>query len=315
MRIGFSRATTVAVAALAVTATAVTACGSQGAAAADPGQTGTAPPAASQDGSAAFIARARQVTSEWTGSAAARLWRTGLVLLDPSELIPPPSGAGFASGEAKDAFNSGHFKLAGTLPSRPLSGAVRWADGSTLRLPLLTAKAAFAELATQRPCGGPTGCGQLAVTGARPGMVTIFTSRGQASVPAWRFTVAGLGWMVSEVAVARSALVVLPGYGPTPPAGQNTPGVDALTKVSADGRTLTLSFIGSACDAAWGAYRYETNGTVVAGSWEKPAAGNMPCAAVGVPHTARVTLARPLGTRVILDVASGQPLVRVFPRP
>jgi len=31
-------------------------------------------------------------------------------------------------------------------------------------------------------------------------------------------------------------------------------------------RTLTLSFIGSACDAAWGAYRYQSGGTVVAGS-------------------------------------------------
>lgn len=318
MRLGFSRATAFgwprpaaaasdwprpAAAAVAVAVLALTACGSPGTTASGTGQ----------DGPAAFVARARQVTSQWDGSVAARLWRTGLVLMDPSELIPPSSGAGFASGDEKDAFESGHFNLAGTLPTEPLPGVVRWADGSTLRLPLLTARAAFAELATQRPCGDPTGCDQLAVTGARPGVVTVLTSRGQASVPAWRFTVAGLGWMVNEVAVARSALVVLPGYGPTPPAGRNTPGVDALTKVSADGRTLTLSFIGSACDAAWGAYRYETGGTVVAGSWEKSDAGNTPCVAMGVPRTVHVTLARPLGSRVILDVASGQPLVSGFP--
>ena len=96
------------------------------------------------------------------------------------------------------------------------------------------------------------------MTGAQPGVVTVRTSRGLASVPAWRFTVAGLGWPVSEVAVARNVLVVLPGYGPvrpragTPP-GRDTPGVSGLTAVSADGRTLTLSFTGSACDAAWGA--------------------------------------------------------------
>jgi hypothetical protein len=130
-----------------------------------------------------------------------------------------------------------------------------------------------------------------------------------ASVPAWRFTVTGLDWKVSEVAVARSALVVLPGYGSTPPAGQNTPGVSGLTAVSTDGRTLTLSFIGGTCDAAWGAYRYESNTTVVAGSWQEPSAGNAPCSAVGIFRTARVRLARPLGTRVILDVASGMPLV------
>ena len=297
-----SRAAAVAVAALAVAA-----CGSQRAV--PPAASRATPPAAGQNGSAAFVARARQVTAQWDRSTAARIWRTGLVLMDASDLTPVPSGAGFSSQREKDAFGSGHFRLAGTLPAGPLPGLVRWADGSTLRLPLLTARAAFAELAAQRPCGGPSACGQLTVTGAQPGSVTVRTSRGLASVPAWRFTVAGLGWRVGEVAVARDALAVLPGSGPIPPAGQNTPGVDVLTAVSADGRTLTLSFTGSACDAAWGAYRYESHATVVVGSWEKPAAGNTPCPAVGMPRTARVTLARPLGTRVILDVASGLPLV------
>jgi len=302
MRLILSRAAVVAVAALAVAA-----CGSQRAA--PPAAGRATAPAAGQKGPAAFVARARQVTAQWDRSAAARIWRTGLVLMDASDLTPVPSGAGFSSQQEKDAFGSGHFKLAGTLPAGPLPGLVRWADGSTLRLPLLTARAAFAELAAQRPCGGPSACGQLTVTGAQPGSVTVRTSRGLASVPAWRFTVAGLGWRVGEVAVARDALAVLPGSGPIPPAGQNTPGVDVLTAVSADGRTLTLSFTGSACDAAWGAYRYESHATVVVGSWEKPAAGNTPCPAVGMPRTARVTLARPLGTRVILDVASGLPLV------
>jgi len=179
---------------------------------------------------------------------------------------------------------------------------------------LLAAGAAFAGLAAQRPCGRSV-CGQLIVTGAQPGVVTVRTSRGLASVPSWQFTVAGLGWPVSEVAIARSAFVVLPGYGPIPPAGRNTPGVSGLPAVSVDGRTLTVSFTGSACDAAWGAYRYESGGTVVTGSWERPSAGNTPCPAVGMPRTARVTLARPLGTRIVLDVASGLPLVPGFQVP
>ncbi len=77
------------------------------------------------------------------------------------------------------------------------------------------------------------------------------------------------------------------------------------------GRTLTINFIGSACDAAWGAYRY-AGCTVVAGSQEQPFAGSGACPVVGIPRTARVTLARPLGTRVVLDVASGLPLVPGF---
>jgi len=308
MRLTFSRAAVVAVAALAVAA-----CGSQRAA--PPAASQATPPAAGQNGPAAFVARARQVTAQWDRSAAARIWRTGLVLMDASDLIPVPSGAGFSSQQEKDAFWSGHFRLAGPLPAGALPGLVRWANGSTVRLPLLTARAAFAELAVQRSCGGPYACGQLTVTGAQPGAVAVRTSRGLASVPAWRFTVAGLGWKVSEVAVARNALAVLPGYGPIPPAGQNTPGVNVLTAVSADGHTLTLGFIGSACDAAWGAYRYESNGTVVVGSWEKPSAGNTPCPAVGMPRTARLTLSRPLGTRMILDVATGLPLVSGFQIP
>ena len=308
MRLRISRTAAVLVMALTVAA-----CGSQHAA--SPVSSHATPPAAGQNGPAAFVTRARQVAAQWDRSHAARVWRTGLVLMDASDLTPVPFNQGFSSQEEKDAFGSGHFRLAGTLPAGPLPGLIRWADGTTLRLPLLTAKAAFAELAAQRPCGGPRACGQLTVTGAQPSAVTVHTSRGLASVPAWRFTVAELGWTVSEVAVARSSLVVLPGYGPIPAVGRNTPGVTGLTAVSADGRTLTLSFVGSACDAAWGAYRYESNGTVVAGSWAQPSPGNTPCPAVGVFRTARVTLARPLGTRVILDVASGLPLVSGFQVP
>ena len=300
-------------AALLIAAVAVAACGARHDA--PPVATHAAPSAAGQNGPAAFIARVRQVTAQWEWSATARSWRTGLVLLDASDLTPIPRDKGFSSQREKDAFGSGHFRLAGPLTARPLAGVVRWADGTTLRLPLLTARVAFAELAAQRPCGGPYACGQLTVTGAQPDAVTVRTSRGLASVPAWRFAVAGLDWKVSEVAVARSALVVLPGYGPVPAAGRNTPGVNGLTAVSADGRTLILSFTGSACDAAWGAYRYQSNGTVVAGSWETPSAGNTPCPAVGMFRTARVTLTRPLGTRVILDVATGLPLVKGFQIP
>jgi hypothetical protein len=306
MRLALSRAAGVLAAALALAA-----CGAPHA----------APPhvaghltlsAAGQNGRAAFITRARQVTAQWERSAAARAWRTGLVLLQASDLTPVPSDQGFSSQDEKDAFGAGHFRLAGPLPARPLTGQVRWAGGATLGLPLLTARAAFAELDAQRSCG-PVPCGQLTVTGARPGAVTVHTSRGLARVPAWQFTVAGLGWPAREVAVARSAMVVLPGvFGVIPPAGRNTPGVDELTAVSANGRTLTLSFPGSACDAAWGAYRYQSGGTVVVGSWERFSTRTTGCEA-GVSRTVRVRLARPLGSRVVLDVESGAPLVPGFP--
>jgi hypothetical protein len=285
-----------------VAAFAIAACGAQRAAQATPSARG-------QNAPAAFTARARTVTAQWDLSRAARLWRTGLVLMDASELSPIPHNAGFSSESQKAAFESGRFRLTGTLPAGQAAGLVHWADGSTLRLPSLTALAAFTELATPQPCGDPAGCGQLAVTGAQPGTVTVLTSRGPASVPAWHFTVAGLSWQATQVAIAPGALAVQPVTEPIPAAGRNTEGVSELTAVSADGRTLTFSFIGGACDTAWGGYRYESSTTVVAGSWEQWSAGDTPCPAVGVFRTIHVRLARPLGTRVVLDVASGRPLV------
>jgi hypothetical protein len=69
----------------------------------DPGEHAT-PSAEGQNGPAAFITRARQVTALWERSAAARTWRTGLVLLDASDLTPEPRDQGFSSQREKDAF-------------------------------------------------------------------------------------------------------------------------------------------------------------------------------------------------------------------
>ena len=164
------------------------------------------------------------------------------------------------------------------------------------------------------PAAAPTRA--ATVTGAQPGVVTVRTGRGLASVPAWRFTVAGLGWKVSEVAVARDALVVLPGYVPIPRAGQNTPRVNGLTAffLRRPDPDSQLHRLGMRCGLGRLPLREQRHGGGRP-PWEKPSAGNTPCPAVGMPRTARVMLARPLGTRVILDVASGLPLVSGFQIP
>jgi hypothetical protein len=76
MRLTIPRAAAVAVAVLAVAA-----CGSQRAA--PPATSQTTPSAAGQNGPAAFVARARQVTAQWDRSAAARVWRTGTARRPP----------------------------------------------------------------------------------------------------------------------------------------------------------------------------------------------------------------------------------------
>ncbi len=87
--------------------------------------------------------------------------------------------------------------------------------------------------------------------------------------------------------------------------------MESLGAVSADGRTLTLRILTGACTTARGGRSYEGARAVVVGSWQIESGGN--CIAVGLMRSVRVTLTRPLGTRVVLDVASGQPLVRGAP--
>jgi hypothetical protein len=283
-------------------ALALAACGSQQSA-------GNTRQGGTQSGnSATFTARARQVVAQWQVSPAARAWRTGLVLLGPGELTSIPRDAGFASMHQKDAFGAGRFRLAGALPRQALHGRIRWADGSTQAAPLLGARAAFRQLAANQACAVPP-CGQLTITSAQPTVVTVDTSRGPAVIPAWRFTMAGLGWPVTEAAVASGNFITLPSPFPLPASGRVVPGASGLRAVSADGRTLTVQIITGVCVTAWGARVYQAGSAVVVGSWSGGGDPGQACPAMAVMRYVRATLARPLGSRVVLDVASGEPLV------
>jgi len=286
------------------------ACGSQQPAGTAPhGPAGTAPQRPAEPAaSAAFTARARQVVTQWKVSPAARTWRSGLVLLGPGELTPIPRDAGFASQRQKDAFGYGRFRLAGTLPRQALHGRIRWADGSTLTAPLLSAQATFKQLAVNQACAIPP-CGQLTITAARPATVTVATSRGPAVIPARRFTVEGLSWPVTDAAIAAGIATTLPSPFPLPAAGRDVPGVAQLTAVSGDGRILSLQILTGACVTTWGARLYQSGTAVVVGSFSGGDDGQTACPAMALTRSARVTLQSPLGSRVVLDVASGEPLV------
>ena len=255
-----------------------------------------------------FIRQAREVFARWDRSRAARFWRTGLVLTGEGQLIQIPENAGFDSQRQKDMFYSGHFRLATKLPAGSPGDVVRWASGATLRLPVQDARSAFAELSTQTPCGGPYRCsslGDLSVISILPATAALATSRGLADVPAWRFRVAQLPWPFTQVAVVPRAFLVLP----------FTFGVEgtSLLAVSRDGRDLTLAAATGYCTGQpkprVSAQVYESAGAVVVGArvTNAPASGNA-CAGVELAIRFHARLARPLGSRVVLDVRSGQPL-------
>ncbi len=148
-------------------------------------------------------ARARQVADAWDGSEAARAWRKGYYPIGEAVQLPEDA---FHDEADKQAYESRSFTLRGRLPTAPRkNGLVRWQSGGSLRLPLMEAQQAYEAVAH----GGGKGP-QLHVTEVKPGEMTLATSRGPATVPAWLFTLDGYDTPLKRAAVRSSE-------PPTPP--------------------------------------------------------------------------------------------------
>ncbi|MGN9813853.1 hypothetical protein ACTMUQ_00740 [Streptomyces sp. SD11] len=243
--------------------------------------------------------RAREVAEAWAGSNAARIWRERYFPMD--DAVQLPEGA-FRSKADERAYATQNFELGGPLPSRsPKEGEVRWRDGDALALPVSSARAAYEKLARGRN-SGPS----LVVTGARPGTMSLDTSRGPATVPAWLFTVKGYDTPLKRVAVAPSKL-------PRPPIGpldQSTgflQPLSGLSSMSRDERTVTLRAQHGACDEGPAVAVLETADNVVFSAGVRdPSDG--PCTSEMRSKKVRVKLDRPVGDRMLLDALTGRPV-------
>ncbi|HET6212178.1 MAG TPA: hypothetical protein VFE14_04815 [Micromonosporaceae bacterium] len=278
----------------------------------------------STDPTSAFTARARAVADAWRSTAVGGAWRTGLVPLQ--ELTIAPAG-GFPADSSKIAFQSGWYALRTELPaSRPPDGTVRFPSG-TMNVSLISARDAYAALdqgdplctvdpakspaptgtAPDTPTSSPVSpdCTTLTVTAVRLGTTTLRTSRGEATVPAWLFTVAGLGAPVARVAIVPSAMTPLP--SPSVPPGPQPPGlVSAQQLTGVRGATVDFTLGVGACDKDIRPLFYETADAVVLGGTVHSDSG--PCILILKLAPVTVTLAAPLGARVVLDAAGGAPL-------
>ena len=179
-------------------------------------------------GREAFGKRAAAVAEAWSPMPA---WHTGYVpLQEPTVLVGDP---GF-SVDTKTAFSAGWYRDQIALPAAvPADGTVRFPDG-TLTVPLVSAAEAYRQLdqGDPPPCGGrpkapntppagatggpdnavsspETACIPLTVTAVKLGTVPLRTSRGQADVPAWLFTVEEMTAPVARVAVAPEAVTAV----------------------------------------------------------------------------------------------------------
>ncbi|MEV1142869.1 hypothetical protein [Micromonospora sp. NPDC049799] len=277
----------------------------------------------------AFEQRAAEVADAWRPGPQ---WRDGYVpLQEPTVLAGDP---GF-SPDTLTAFQAGWYRDQIPLPAdRPGDGTIRF-PGGTLTVPLASAEEAYRQLDQGDPptCDGrpkdpatpppaqPSGpdapmsstpgsaCIPLTVTGVELGSVPIRTSRGEAEVPAWLFTIDELTARVARLAVAPTAVGAVPQpTAPAAPLPAEVVGAQDLRAV--DGATLTVRLGVGACDTGITPLVLERDDLVVVGGGVTRSTG--PCPDVLKIEPVTVTLRAPLGARPVLDVNTGLPL-RITP--
>ncbi|PWU47918.1 hypothetical protein DLJ46_13305 [Micromonospora globispora] len=282
----------------------------------------------------AFDQRAAEVAARWRPGPA---WTTGYVPLQEGTVLTGDPGF---TPDTETAFRAGWYRDQIPLPAaKPGDGSIQFPDG-TLRVPLVSAAEAYAQLdqGDPPPCdgrpkepgstggpgrpkdGGPTiepgpdgpvsspvqtACIPLTVIAVKLGTASVRTSRGVAEVPAWLFTVDELKTPVARVAVAPSAVAAVPpGDGPTGPVPDGVVGAESLD--AADGTRLDYRLAVGACDTAITPRVLERDDVVVVGGSVTRSTGVCTLQLVLKPVT--VTLKAPLGTRPVLNVSSGAPL-------
>jgi hypothetical protein len=249
-----------------------------------------------------FQDRARAVIDRWRGSEIDRAWRDGFVPLGGLDIAPEwlhrPDWVGVSK-------TNGAWALDVDLPAgSPAGTSLRWPDGSTMTVPLITAATAYAELSKpddfiEEDCP-PDGCTTLRVTGAELRDVPLRTSRGMIQVPAWHFTVKGVKGKFVYAAIPPSATTPYP----TPQEGEYEE-VTAFEPVPGKPRDLLLQFGHGACDHIDGVRVHETGDIVVVDVDVTFSGGN--CQAILLFAQTTITLSKPLGNRLLLDSRTGLP--------
>jgi hypothetical protein len=199
------------------------------------------------------------------------------------------------------------------LPTtRPGAGRVVWAGGESSSVKLLSQ----AETLQQLRSGADVcvGCKPGEIDGVKASTLVISkvtlttmqvqTTRGPATVPAYRFSFEGKSVQALQAAVAP------PTVGPMPEKDQVNLPVDSAT-FSPGLQTLTVHFIGAElpasepCGEDYSAVAIESEHAVAVIVTRKPHGKNELCNGSGHPRDAVVQLKAPLGGRAVLETAHG----------
>jgi hypothetical protein len=261
-----------------------------------------------------FDKRAAAVAAAWRSSGAIEAWRTGLVPLGEFSQV-----LGFDDrSDLKDAFAAGRIGVDGTLPDTTSMGEVRFPDGSTKPVGVVGARTAYTAftVAGERPCPTDARCSGVVITGATLGTTTLLTSRGEATVPAWRFSVAGLTQPIIRVAIDPAAMTVPP--APTLDAGDGRPRTDLGVEVGAllgvSGNEIRYQLLVGACDSEPRRLLHEEADIIVVGGAVSPSPPNQACTANLIAVPVSLITAKPVGDRPIVEAIFGRAVVvRRFP--
>lgn len=222
---------------------------------------------------------------------------------------------GFDTSEQKIAWGYGHITLApGVDHATAGSGTLRLADGSARPVDVVGVRQALdraldGALGTPRPCDGvPAASCRLVVSRAVLTEERVRTTKGEATVPVWRLTVDGLSHTISIIAVADGVFArpqtqePLPGL-PRVPEGVHA--MDSLRRVA--GAIVEVGIAGGGCDEGLVAHVVELDDMIVVGGTTPPLPKDTACTADYASRPALLQLARPLGSRPVIDVVSGRP--------
>jgi hypothetical protein len=192
----------------------------------------------------------------------------------------------------------------------PPDGQLRWQDGTTETVRLVSAQEALSEIRAAGT-GSCTDCVPLQIASAELASGPVETSRGPATAPTWVFTIEGTVVHVTRVAIASRISAVPPPWDPNDaPVGIS---IESATG-TIDGRQLEVAFTGApaagdeVCGADYSAEAVESPTAVVVIVTPHPHGIGESCHLVGRTRTAAVQLAAPLGERAVLEVKEGLPV-------
>lgn len=221
-------------------------------------------------------------------------------------------GLGFDTAAQKEAWGAGKVTVPPGVPADAAGTAtMHLADGSSRSVDVIGPRAALAralEVSDATCADLPAVDCSLTLTGATLTSAEVSTSAGPATVPVWSFRAEGLSHPIEVVAVAPGVLV--PRTDPTSPTGlaQAGPTLDpADSLVGVDGATITIRIGHGACDGELQAHVVEFDDLIVVGGTHTPPPAGTACPAIYLSTPSALTLTKPLGDRVVIDVVTGQP--------